>query len=207
MRALSTNIKTLLALDNINFFYLVTIGPYTKADGSTTTTYDTTISDGITINGQTYSGNNFLVSVDPPRLSTVVDKGTYKVSYTDPQFLWRGILEKGFSGVPVKIQVGLFNTTEGALGGASPGEPLKQIADIITMYSGWVDTPAYGVDLNGEVVVSFECTSPMGPLGLIRSIMTSKDSLRAFSTTDTAYDQVLVGSKGIDLYWGKRRQT
>jgi hypothetical protein len=48
-----------------------------------------------------------------------------------------------------------------------------------------------------------ECSSPMADLDLKRTLITSKDAMRGLSPTDSSFDQVYEGSKGIDLLWGK----
>ena len=164
MRSYSSNVQVLLALDNISYFYLITIGPFKDANDVTTTLRHTPIASGIIIGSTFYSGDNYLVSIDPPRMSSTVDKDSYKIVYADNNFFWRPIFEKGFSGAPVSISVGFYNTSSGPLGGAQRGMPLTSASDTIVIYSGFSDQNSYQIDMNGEILVTLECSSPMGSL-------------------------------------------
>ena len=206
MRTVSSNVGTLLALDNISYFYLITIGPFKNASDVITTLRHTPVAGGITIGGIAYSDNNYLVSVDPPRMSSTVDKDSYKIVYADNNYYWRPIFERGFSGAPVIIAVGFYNTSPGVLGGAQRGEPLLSATDTFIVYSGFSDQNSYQIDMqdNGEILVTLECSSPMGSLALSRVLVTTDDNLRQRFPNDNSFEQVFLGSKGIDVLWGKK---
>jgi hypothetical protein len=198
MREISANIRTLIQSDNVVHFYMVKVG---------TELVHTTLQRDIVFDGNTYLGNSGLMSVDPPRLTSVVDREAYKVTYTDPTFQYRPLFEEGYIGKPISIYLGFFNTTDSTLGGAAPGEPLLDPDDVLIAYKGTVDNQAYSIDMeNQEASLVIEGASPMTALGLIRTIVTSKDNLRQFNSSDNSYDQIFKGSKGIDLLWGKRKE-
>jgi hypothetical protein len=205
MRSLSSNVQTIIAQDNISYFFLVTIGPFKNASDVTTTLRHTTIIGGITVSGDVYSDDNGLLHIDPPRMSSVVDKETYKISYADPSFYWRPIFEHGFSCVSVEIRVGFYNTMSYPMGTVSPGFPLNTYADTVIVYSGISDTPAYSIDLaGGEAIMTLECSSPMGALAVSRALYTTDDNLRQRFPNDNSFDQIFIGSKGVDVLWGKK---
>lgn len=213
MKYLSDAVKEILATDDIAHYYLVKMGPFKNADGDTETMFHTHVSGGITIGDDYYSDDNTLTHVDPPRQSAAVDRENFKIMYSDPEFLYRGLFEKGFSGVPVEIYIGFFNTLGKALGGpkvngiyptgVGAGEPLENKMDLVTVYVGASDTPTYNIDMDGDITASIECTSPMGALGMVRTLLTSKERLRSQNPTDSSYDQIYIGSAGLDLLWGK----
>lgn len=208
MRDISTPVKTLLAQENVQFFYLVKIGPFKDLANVDQTIKHSLTPGGITIGSDVYTGtddiSNTLLHIDPPRMSSVVDKESYKLTYADPDFLWRPVFEKGFYSVPIIISLGFYNTTNGTLGGAAPGYPLTSPADIVTVYSGYIDAPSYSTDLNGETTLLFECSSPMGDLAMTRTLVTSRDNLNQIDPTDTSFDEIYVGSRGLTLLWGKQ---
>jgi hypothetical protein len=201
MRNVSANVLTLLSRPSVMHFITVAIGP----DKSNWYAYHTTNPGGITLsNGEVFMDSASLMHVDAPRLSSNVDREAYKITFADPTFTLRGRIEDGFSNVPVVIRLGFYNTTTGTLGGASPGMPLTNIADTIIAYSGVTDTAAYNVEFDGETMAVLECSSPMGALNMSRSITASKDYLRQINISDTSFDQIYKGSKGLDIVWGKK---
>lgn len=199
MSQVSTNIRTLLGLDSISTFSLVHIITPLVTLKDTTASFDIAIpSLGL------FTANNGLLDIEPPRLSSVVDRSAYKISYADPEFSKRSLFESVLTGSKVTVYVGFFNKTTSVLGGALPGDPLLDLDDLVVGYSGVVDTQGYTVDPNnGSVTAVIECSSPMASLGLIKSFYTSQDSLKQVSDIDTAFDQVYTGSRQVSHLWGK----
>jgi len=202
MRGISANILTLVNQPEIEYFYCVEIvasGP----NGWSWSKRDTSYTSDISINGYTYLANNGLAAVDPPRQSSVVDRESYKISYLDPEFLFRSIFEAGVIGASVHVFSVFINKTQGILGDANPGNPLVNSEDTITVYKGIVDTHGYTTNDGGDVIVSIEGASPMASLGMTKVMITSPDSVKQRSSGDTSYDKVLTGSRDINLLWGK----
>ena len=199
MRVISPNILTLLAQERIESFYLIkVITPFGNLM-DTTASFDI----GVPTIGM-FSANGNILSVDAPSISNVTDRASYKITYMDPAFEKRTMFEQVLTGSAVTVYIGFFNTTAGILGGAGPGDPLLDKADLPIIYSGVVDTQGYAVDPdNGAVTAVIECSSPMASLGMVRSLYTSKDSLKQRHATDTAFDQVYVGSRQLAYLWGK----
>lgn len=90
------------------------------------------------------------------------------------------------------------------------GAPIADIADLVIAYSGIVDVPAYEASFGGDTLLVIECSSPMASLDMINALYTSKDSLdqRVYvelnDQTDTAFDNVYVGSQAMSVAWGKK---
>lgn len=209
MRSVSSNVATLLRMDHVSFFYLFDLGPYFSRDGNGGTTWFTdhftTVPGGCTIGGATYLSDGNLLHVDPPKQSNVVDREAYKVTIADVDFWYRSCMESGFSSVPMRLRVGFYNVTGAPLGGWSVGMPMLNESDLITVYKGVTDTAAYNIEPDGSVALTVECSSPMGSLQMVRSIITGQDYLKQIDATDTAYDQIFAGSKGVDIIWGKKK--
>jgi len=197
MRKKSAAVATLLQRDHINFFYLVSL-----AD-----TYNfCSINRDVVVDGVTYTKNNNLVAVQPPRLSAVVDREAYQITYADPTYSFKPELEDGWVGKNITVMLVFINTTNGTLGGVAPGQPLTNIEDVIIAYQGTVDGQAYSIDRNnGEVLLTIEGSSPMGALGYVNSFYTSKDSIKQRLSTDTSFDQVYEGSTEVSLVWGRAK--
>ena len=203
MRVFNNTVKQLLALDEVSTFYLVQIENPGVLLRDTTAAYDLPVNMGLET--YTFSSGNGLYSVEPPRLSTTVDREPYKIVYIDTLMEKRALFETGLVGANVTVYLGFYNTTDEVLGDALPGQPLLNIANTIIVYRGNIDTTSYNINPEeGSVVATMECASPMACLGLTRSFYTSKEAMKLINPLDTSFDQVYVGSKGINLVWGKK---
>lgn len=199
MRAFSSAVTQLLASDNVSVCYLV------KLVTPSITIRDTTAGTTIVVPSLgTFNPNNGLLVVEGPRLSSAVDRETYHITYADPEFNKRELFELGLTGSAVSTYVVFFNTSGATLGGAAPGEPLVNAEDIITAYSGIVDSHGYGLNpQEGTIVAAIECSSPMASLGLSRPFYTSKEAMRKLDPDDCSFDFVNVTSSKIAHLWGK----
>lgn len=195
---MSENIKILLRQDFVDVFILAKIEPAAE-----TTIRYTTLPYDVTYKGQLYSSSNLLQGIDAPKLSTVLDKDSYKIVFADPDFTLRSSLEYGMYNSELTVIGGFVNTLSSTIGGAEPGQPLLEDADTFMAYKGNVDMYAYKVDTSGDTFVTLEGASPMGALGLTKSLLTSKEWMRARHTTDTSFDQIYIGSKQETIKWGK----
>jgi len=199
MKIYSANIQQILDSDKLSPYFLVMIE---LASG---TIYHTSTPMDITISGLgVFSADNALMSIDSPRLSTVVDREVYKLTYSDNNFAFRALFETGIIGTPVTVYVGFYNTLDIELGGALPGQPLENIEDLVIAYKGFVDSHGHATDVEDQVTAVIECSSPMASLDLVKPFYTSRDSLRQLNSQDSSFDDVYNGSKAINLLWGKK---
>jgi hypothetical protein len=186
---------------NAEYFFLVGIG---GTDYSTSLPYSIVMSDGIT-----YNHDNGLVAVEPPRLSTTVDRESYKITFADPQFLMRSYFEAGAVGDSIVVRIGFLNPTTGLMTGSdgvsvAPGMPFRDLRDTIMSYGGVVDNHGYTLDFGeGNVRATIEGSSPMADLDLVKTFQTSKECINQFRSGDTSYDQIYQGAQGIVYKWGK----
>jgi hypothetical protein len=199
MRTLSANVETLLALDNVSNYFLVSI------TGNGFAFKDTSASSSITISGLgTFLPSDGLMNVEPPRLSEAVDRETYKLTYIDTLFEKISAFETGLAAATITVYVGFYNTSGGTLGGAAVGEPLLDPADIVIAYSGQVDTHGYTIDPNnGTVIALIEGSSPVAALGMTKAFYTTRASLDQITSGDTSFDYVYTGASRISKVWGK----
>ena len=197
MRVYSLLIKVLMDQDVIEAVVLVKFTIAGNDMCHTTCPYD------LDIPGLGYfEANSNLVSVELPKMSSVVDREAYKITYADPEFYYRGLFQEGVLGSPVSTYIVFRNTTSNVLEGIGPGQ--LALNDILTIYSGAVDAPSYNVSADDVVMTTVECTSPMGSLDLVKVYNTSKDCVQGYDATDTAYDQVYEGSSQMQFLWGKK---
>ena len=228
MRKLSANVKQVLARDDVALIHLVKIEMQKNAlnqgipnalidtEHERVTVFETTSPYSVVFNGNTYNSSSGLMSVEAPRLSQVVDRESYKLVYNDPMFDKVGLLDgalnsKGqvsvMTGAKVTVYISFINPYNFQFGGAAPGQALLDVNDVLVAYKGIVDTQGYTINPNdGTAIAVLECSSPVASLGLVKSLYTSKESLKKFvgaSANDTAFDQVYIGAEGIPLLWGK----
>jgi hypothetical protein len=199
MRGFSAAVKAIFATGEIIPIYLI------KIIAPTESIYDCTGRSQITLSGiGTFTPNNGLNIVEPPKLSPSVDREAYKITYADPQFNKRSLFELNLTGAPVTTYVTFYNTTGSVLNGIEPGQPLTAAEDVIIAYEGVVDTRGYSVDPEqGTVIAVVECSSPMASLGRTRAFYTSKDAMMQVDPTDTSFDQVYLGMSKVTHLWGK----
>ena len=212
MRDISKNAQRLIDSGAASFV-LLTIQARDVTLRHTTLPYDAEV-PGV----GTFMTDCGLASLDSPRLSSAVDKETYKICYIDPDFSLRALVENNLTGCSVSAKIGFINNlgedivgdTTGAV--FSNGMAVLDSGDLVTSYEGTVDAPAYEISSENGVILKLTCGSPMAALDMINVFYTSKDSLnqRVFKTgtitNDTAFDNVYVGSVAILMNWGKIAQ-
>lgn len=191
MISFNAKVIDLLSQPSIEAFYLVEI--------ELPTVYRTTsfFSDLTLDDGNTYYNDGRLLTVDPPKLSATVDREQYKITFADTDMYFGQYLNSGLVGTRVSVRVGFVDTLTNM--------PLLQMANTILVYKGRVDNGAYGIstDEAGDCVFVLTCSSPMGDLDLVKTMMTSKDALRNIDPSDNSFEQIYEGVGQIELKWGK----
>lgn len=188
MITFSNNIQNVLQQPTIESFYLVDI------DGYKTTSFYTNITLS---NNEVFLADGRLLEVDPPKLSTSVDRELYQISFADPDMFFGGPAETALVGRPVTVRLGFVDQTT--------KQPYLNINDTVIIYKGFVDSGAYDLSLedNGSSVFSVSCASPMANLDMVRTLLTSRESLANIDVNDTSFNSVYQGSGQIRLKWGK----
>lgn len=200
MRKISPNVDLLLNQPTVNTFYLFSIKG-AGVDVKYTTYFAPLVIAGL----GTFSNEHSIVEFKPPLMERASNREAYKMSFADVSFSLRALAETNLLGARAKFYLGLVNTLPYEVGGAAPGEPLLDLADITLGFDGIIDTKEYTVNPFENVnLFSIECSTPMASLGIERPYMTSKEAVRQLNGSDSAYDQVYEGSAGVTLMWGKK---
>ena len=196
MITLSPTVQELVESDMLNYFYLVSI----KDDMNyTTAPFDLGMQNGVT-----YSADGGLAGVEPPRVSAVVDRATYKIAFADPEQTLKSYFESGATGDDVSVRLGFFNTLGREVEGIPPGGYFKQLANTLLVYKGVIDTQAIDIDpAQGTILATIECSSPMADLDLVRAFFTNRDSMKTRNPNDGAFDEVFSGASEVQYNWGK----
>jgi hypothetical protein len=184
----SNNISVLLQNPAIEAFYCITVGSY-----RTTSFYS-----NITLsNGEVFESDGRLVSVDTPRISTVVDREIFKIVLTDADYVLGAQFQSGLVGANFEVRILLINPVNNS--------PYTNLADTILAYKGIVDNIAYSLQTSGvgETALAISGSSPMNDLDLTRNFYTSREYIKTKYPDDTCFDQIYEGSGPVNLKWGK----
>lgn len=204
MRQFSQAVTTLLGLDDIATFSTISFG----TSHFTSLPYDVVLGGQPDITYRTLGIDGGLVSIEPPRLSSDVDRAPYRIVLADPNYNFRLAFQQGIVGQRLTVRIGLFNMQSvpiAATGGQiAPQAPLTNVADTFVAYSGFVDNHRYMVDFKENYVHAIiEGSSPMGDLDAVKAHYTSYDYTKRFDSTDTSYNKIYNGSGELKFKWGK----
>jgi len=114
-RQYSAAVQQLVNSDNFSTFYLVRIEREGLDLKYTNAPYDLNI-PGLAL----FESDNGLKAIEPPRLSNVVDRETYKIVFIDNEYNLRSLFEAGLTGARVIVYIGFYNTLSTTLNGAEP---------------------------------------------------------------------------------------
>lgn len=184
--------QSVLSESNFNFFYAVRI------DLPTHSRYFSTYFDTVTIGGNLYDSNSAILSVEPPKISTSVDREEFNITMADVNFVQGIAAENGIVGSDVEVRLVLIS--------GSTGLPITNLADTIIIYKGQVDSVSYLINTadTGEAVFKISCASPMAKLDMSKPYYSSKTFVKEkVSSNDNSFDQLYQGSGSIRLKWGK----
>ena len=188
MIALSPRLISMLSQPAIEPFYLVQIGDSTRL---TSYLSELALSDGrVFLPGD-------LVSLDPPRLSSSVDRESYKITIADPRMEYGAMFESGMVGTLIAVNVGFIDQ--------GTKQPELNINNVFTIYKGHIDSVAYQISLDevGSSVAVITCASPMSNLDMAKPFYTSRDFIRQINADDSSFDQIYEGAGPVQLKWGK----
>lgn len=185
----SQTLVNILSQPSIEAFYLVEVLGYR------TTNYPSNITLS---NGAVYVNDGKLLSVTPPKLSTVVDREVYTIVFADPVFEYGQIAETGLVGQDANVRLCVVDPTTKL--------PLTNINDTILVYKGRVDSASYAIDTNnvGSVQFSITCASPMANLEGVKAFYGSKQFIRNLNANDSSFDQVYEGAGTLEMKWGRK---
>lgn len=192
MIRISDNLNSVLSQDIFEMFYLVKIHCNPPLNLTTYGGESITLSDGTE-----FVNDGSLVSIDPPPLSTSVDRAEFKIVLADnDQTIFDELRQRRHMGARLEV----FLSAVG-----EDGIPITETSDILLTYGGRIGGLIKDVDTeeSGEILLTLVCTSPVGKLDAKRVLYTSKEFLRSQIPDDAAYDYVYQGSGRLALRWGK----
>jgi len=194
MLTFSTNIKNILAANSGQIFYNLWIK---NGDGSlfrASTTHHSTMTMS---NNIVYVADDFIVSVDPPQLSTTVDREQYKIILADNTFDSAAQADNVYVGKLVEARLGFIDPATGL--------PLLNIVDSLVVYKGRIDGASSKIttDEIGESLFNISCASPMLSLDMRKGLYLSRDVIRGNDPNDGCCDQIYEGSGTLILKWGR----
>lgn len=205
MRTASPAATAMVNSGSLKYFILVEIGTTYKWTSYATDIQMTNAGTGV----GTFSADSGLAGVDPPRLSSVVDREAYKVTVADPSFSLRSPLGL-LIGAKMKVRIGFINSTASNVAGSdgvnvAPGAPFRDIRDTIMSYGGYVSGFEYAVEPSeGTDVVTITGSSPLADLDAVRSSSTSPEFAKQLRAGDTSFDEASLSSRATVFKWGKK---
>jgi hypothetical protein len=148
-------------------------------------------------NNVTYLADDFIVAIDNPQISTVVDREQYKLTVADYNFFSEAEAKNGMVGMKVEVRLGFIDP--------DTGQPLTNVADSLVVYKGKIDSVGATINTEerGDSIFVISCASPMLALDMKKPIFLSKDYIRSQNPIDSCCDSIYKGSSGITLKWGK----
>ena len=187
MRVFSNAVQSLIDSGNIEYFFLITL-QFNQTYRFTS--YGTNLEYPAGSNN-IYLADGGLFEIDEPRFSSVVDREAYKIVLAEELNEMFAEFEANVVGKPIDVKVGFV----------SNGTPLLSSADVVSIYTGRVDSPSISNDWEEKLAV-IEGTSPMSDLDAVNVRFTSKDNMDQLNLSDTSFDQIYESSE-ITLKWGK----
>ena len=193
MITLHSDIVTALTNKPTGYFYLLKI----VNEVGVTTKAITTHPANLLINGTTYVASGNIMSLDPPQVTTSVDRELYKIVLSDPSFSEGAEADANMIGFDAEVRMGFLN--------ASTKLPMTNVSQTLLMYSGVIENVSYAIKSSekGESLFQITCSSPLADLELKRAMYCSRDYVKGRHPDDTSCDQVYGGSGILQLKWGK----
>lgn len=156
---------------------------------ATTTHYAAvTLSDGIT-----YLADDNIISIDPPQLSSTVDREEYKIVVDGAAM----DADLDLVGCSLEVRLCFVNTATGL--------PYTTLADTLLFYKGKVSgkSAEFETESAGSYQFTVKGASPMMALDMIGGMYLSRDSIRSMSPEDSCCDEIYQGSSALVLKWGR----
>jgi hypothetical protein len=185
MRPNSQNLVSTLLEDNLGVAALVNLDWNQNY-------YFTDLGRDVTVGGQVYQSSHPLVSIDPLRYNSVVNRElfNFKLSALDADMIAE--IAAGITHRPVQISL-MFLVTD-----VAQTDP----AELLPLYRGYVSKVEEMINQD-EKIFNIECTAPLSDLDAIGTLYTTKSGMEVYSATDTSFDTVNENSQAISLKWGK----
>ena len=183
MKNTPQSIKTALVDDLVTPYLLLSMEFTSGTVRLTNLAYD------IVVGGVTYLADGGLTQLEPPRLTSVLDREVYKIKLVDFDNTYKDYFETNALGALVTVSMGI----EG------------NFTDLDIFYKGRIDGMSIETSpVNGSKDAMIECASPFAALDRTNDRRTDKNTQRNIDSSDSCFDQVYAASKAVELKWGKK---
>ena len=188
MIVISPTIQAILNQPSVSPFYFVK-----TSGGLRKTTYP----NDLEFNGETFVSDGSIVSVQTPKMTSVVDKQKFKLAMADTYMDFAELTQNGLVGQLVEVWMSFVNP--------HTGQPIVSPVDVVLIYKGTVDAPSHQINTSdgGSTLFNLDCSSPMGDLDRVRTYYASQDYSDKNHPGDTSYEQIFQGSGPVAIRWGK----
>lgn len=142
----------------------------------------------IQIGGETYLADGGLTNLDPPQLTSILDREVYRIRLVDFSNEYKTFFDNGALGTPVVVKLGIAGNT----------------SDLDIVYKGRID--GVSIETNpseGQKIATIECSSPFAALERTNNRMTDSTYQRSINSQDSSMDLVYAASKEVEVKWGK----
>ena len=149
----------------------------------------TNLAYDIQVGGNTYVADGGLTELEPPKLTSILDREVYRIKLVDFNNEFKGYFDNQALGTPVTVRLGIEGNT----------------TDLDTVYKGRID--GVSIETNpaeGTKDATIECASPFAALDRTNNRMTDKNYQKNISATDTSMDEVYAAAKETEVKWGKK---
>jgi len=194
-----------LSKSSVEAFYIVEIGYKTtqvilgntvwQTDYKRLSTFqrDITLSDG-----RTFIGNSPIIELQPPKISSVVDREQYVITFADVSYEYGVLSENNLVGMPAQVGIVFVDY--------DTKEPNLNANEVLIVYKGQIDAASYLIETSeiGSTIYKLACASPVANLEAVKSFHTSKSFLKdKIRSDDVSFDQVAQGTGSLRLKWGR----
>lgn len=185
---ISPIVQQILNEPAISAFFMVR-----TAGGMRKTTYPADLE----FNGETYINDGAIIGLELPKMTSVVDRQRFKLTFADTYLDFAAIAENSLIGQTVEVWMSFVDL--------STNKPILNPVDVILIYKGAVDAPAHQLNTGDGSTMQFalDCASPMADLDRTRTYFASQDYADKNYPGDNSYEQIFQGSGPVSLRWGK----
>ena len=183
MKNTPNSIKTALVAD-LSIPYLIL-----QMEFASGTVRLTNLPYNISVGGNTYLADGGLTQMEPPKLTSILDREVYKIKLVDFDDTYKTYFDQGALGTVVTVSLGIEGNT----------------TDLDILYKGRID--GMSIETNpeeGTKSATIECASPFAALERTNDRQTDKDTQRNIDSTDSCFDRVYSAAKKVELKWGKQ---
>lgn len=143
----------------------------------------------IQVGGNTYVADGGLTDLEPPQLTSILDREVYRIKLVDFNNEYKSHFDNNALGTPATVRLGILGNT----------------TDFDTVYKGRID--GVSIETNpaeGTKSATIECSSPFAALDRTNSRMTDKNHQRNINPDDSSMDYVYAAAKEVEIKWGKQ---